>query len=41
MADPQRCREMGCAGRRAVESGLNFESQAEALTDLVTGLLKG
>ena len=40
LADPQRCLEMGCAGRRAVESGLNFESQAEALTDLVAGLLE-
>ena len=41
LADPQRCREMGSAGRRAIESGLNFESQAKALTDLVAGLLAG
>ncbi|MSS44799.1 glycosyltransferase family 4 protein [Cutibacterium sp. WCA-380-WT-3A] len=41
LADPQRCRKMGYAGRRAVELGLNFESQAEALTDLVAGLLEG
>jgi len=32
---------MGQAGRRAVESGLNFESQAEALTGLVSRLLEG
>lgn len=41
LADPTRCHEMGQAGRRAVESGLNFESQAEALTGLVSRLLEG
>ncbi|MDO4412653.1 glycosyltransferase [Cutibacterium sp.] len=40
LADSNRCREIGQAGRRAVEAGLNFESQAEALTGLVGRLLE-
>lgn len=39
LSDPQRCREMGRAGRAAVQEGLNFESQADGLVELVTGLV--
>lgn len=39
MNNPQRASEMGCNGRRAVEAGLNWESQGEQLVAWYSELL--
>lgn len=41
LADPQRCRELGANGRRAVEQEFSFDVEAQRLVALTRSLLAG
>jgi len=38
LEDPQRCVRLGANGRRAVENGFSFDTEAQGLINLVNQL---